>query len=87
MKQISINGGIPYGYRREGRKVVEDPGEQEVIKQMVRLRQEKHLSYDDISEWLNERLIPPRRAVKWWDGVVRRVIFRALGKDPDGDEW
>lgn len=87
MDEEGIEGCTPYGYRREGRKVVEDPGEQEVIKQLIRLRQVEKLSYDDIAEWCNARFIPPRRGTKWWDSSIRRIIFKVLKKDLDGDEW
>lgn len=73
----AFNGGVPYGQRRVGprgrRQMVNDPREQEVIRQIVRLRDEKGLTIDQITHRLVSADVRTR-AGKLWD---RNRVWRA----------
>lgn len=69
-------GGVPFGFRlaKDGTTLKPDPGEQEVLKLMKRLRARK-LSLRAIVEKLNERRVPARGR-QWYLPTVAHLIRR-----------
>jgi site-specific DNA recombinase len=82
-------GKAPYGYsiksdivgnRKKNTKLVLNPEEQEVIRQMKSLR-EKGKSYPEIARFLNKDGIPTRHSKKdkqsdWYSTTVRNILLR-----------
>lgn len=66
-------GGVPYGYRDEGGKLVEDPGEQTVVKRARKLRSEG-LSLRAIGRALLSEGHTPRSGKRWHVQVLARVV-------------
>lgn len=78
MKQHMRNGrkmgGKPvYGYRFEGKEMLEDPEEQKVIAQIMQMHEEGTTNYS-IAKALNEQGVPAR-GDKWHPNSVRRVVI------------
>jgi DNA invertase Pin-like site-specific DNA recombinase len=61
-----------YGYRAEGKQLVEVPGEQEVIKRVRRLRR-IGCSYRQISAELEGERLRPRSGGRWHPTMLARI--------------
>lgn len=72
--QGRVYGPIPFGYRSHQDRLVEEPGEQEVIRRIRRLRA-RGLSYQKVAQALNTRKIPAKRGGRWHSTAVRSVIL------------
>lgn len=68
----------PYGFRKEGKLLVPDPDEQQVLKKILSLRK-KDYSTREITERLNKDAIP-NRSGKWHQTQVQRIIKRMENK-------
>jgi DNA invertase Pin-like site-specific DNA recombinase len=82
-------GQAPYGYsilsdikgsRKVNTRLIENPEEQEVLKQMKKLR-ELGKSYSEIAEFLNKDGIPTRfskedKKSSWYSSTVRNILMR-----------
>ena len=66
-------GGIPYGHRDEGGRLVEGKAEQTVVRRARNLRA-GGLSFCAISRQLQEGGHEPRKAKRWHVQVVRRMV-------------
>jgi DNA invertase Pin-like site-specific DNA recombinase len=76
----SHNGGYAYGppplgYRAEGRQLVADIDEQQVIDRIRTLRAEGR-SLREIAETLTEERFKPKRATVWHPGSLRLIVNR-----------
>ena len=60
-----VVGGIPYGWKREGDKLVEDPAEQKVRKYANRLYHRNGKALTDIAKALNNKGHRTRSGRKW----------------------
>jgi len=69
-------GPTPFGYRRQGKRLVEDEHEQRVIARMLSLRR-KGASYDRIARSLNKTGVPAKRGGPWFAASCRSVIRTA----------
>lgn len=69
-------GGVPYGYRLEGERVVEDEGEQATVARARELRAEGK-SLRAIASGLVEAGHTPRKGKKWHVQVVKRMVDQA----------
>lgn len=70
----SVYGPIPYGYRRDGDKLVADEASQRVIKRIRSLRCEGQ-SIRRICASLNESGVPtPRGGIKWFPNTLHQVL-------------
>lgn len=69
-------GRTPYGYNRRKGNLVKNLFEQSVIREMMKLRHNHHLSYNQIAEKLNENLIPSPAGACWWGDSVNQILKR-----------
>lgn len=73
-------GQFPYGYRRQrdesGFRMVPDPDEAAVVREIYRLYVEDGLSMSDIRTVLNQRATPAPRGTAWSAESVRYVLLR-----------
>ncbi len=72
-REKRIFGKVPYGYRSEGKKLLERPEEMEVLRRMVALR-EAGSSFRKIAERLNKRRIRSKQGGEWYASSVRSVL-------------
>jgi putative DNA-invertase from lambdoid prophage Rac len=76
---IAIFGRPPFGFAFEGKgdnkRLVPDPGEQEILEAMRRLYSEGH-SYNEITRRLNEVGYRSRRGTTIKHGAVRRLLIK-----------
>ncbi len=75
-------GKPPYGYRAAGGELVEDDTEQDVLRDMRRLRQ-RGWSYRAIADDLNVAGVATRTGGAWHPTVVRRILIRWLTRRAD----
>lgn len=69
-------GAVPFGYVREGDRLLPDTDEQQVIKEIVELR-ESRCSFREIASWLNDRGIPAKRGGRWSAMSARSICLSA----------
>ena len=74
-----ISGKIPYGYRLEGRSLVEVPAEQEVIRLILEWRA-RGISLRTIAAELETRQIPRQNGSRVWPSNVALMIARRAAK-------
>lgn len=67
-------GQAPFGFRKEGKLLVEDPAEQQIVAQILAMKAQGK-STRAITESLNDQGIP-NRSGKWHQTQVQRVIAR-----------
>ncbi|MEJ1092180.1 recombinase family protein [Microbacterium istanbulense] len=77
-RQNRLPGGEPpYGYRREGSKrdsqVVPDEAEREVLRLGYDLLVKRRMNAYQVTDWLNDAGIKPRKAERWNAEVVRHM--------------
>lgn len=70
--QGRVYGAIPFGYFREGDRLVPDTDQQRVIKEILELRASR-CSFREIAAWLNNEQIPAARGGRWSPMSVRSV--------------
>lgn len=79
-------GHTPYGWRREGRKLVPIPERQEVIARMRSLWgggvKEGGLSYESVASILNRDGIRTTAGKKWSKQTIAKVITSSLSREP-----
>ncbi len=68
---------IPYGFKRDGNKLLEDHTEQDVIGFIIELTREGH-SLRSIAAVLNERDIKAKRGGLWYASTVRSILSNSL---------
>ena len=69
-------GPTPFGYQRDGTRLMEHDDEQRVVERMLRLRRSGK-SYDKIAKVLNAAGIPAKRSGVWYAASVRSVMRTA----------
>jgi len=67
----------PYGYRREGNKLVSDPEEQEIVHRIRALREEGS-SLREIAGQLNQEGIASKHGGRWYASTVRYILTNEL---------
>lgn len=68
-----VYGPVPFGFRREGKQLIEIPDEQKVLQQ-IRAWRERKLSFWKIADKLNEQGVPTKQGGKrWYASSVRSV--------------
>ena len=65
----------PFGYRREGNRLIPVEEEQNILEQMIDLRCQGK-SYQWIASYLTERKIPTKNGGKWYPATVRGIVTR-----------
>lgn len=78
--QGRVYGGEPYGYLREGDRLVPDDDQQRVIKEILELR-EARCSYREIANWLDREGIPAKKGGRWSPMSVRSVTLTVARRD------
>ena len=71
-----VYSDVPFGFARDGKKLVEDPAEIAVVKTIGR-RREAGIAYQKIANELNEGGVSPKRGSKWFASAVRSVFLTA----------
>jgi hypothetical protein len=74
LKLRAVCGAPPYGYRREGRELRQDPFEQSILAKMREWRAQGW-SQNKITRELNSRGVPtPKRARAWYPATVKILL-------------
>ncbi len=71
---------LPFGFIRQGDRLLPHPDEQRVIKQILELRYSR-CSFREIASWLNGESIPAKRGGSWSPMSVRSVCLTAARRD------
>ncbi len=71
-------GQVPYGFRGSGKDLITDDNEQEVLKEILRVR-DKGWGYTRIATQLNKNGIPTRCGGRWYPETVKSVIQHNMG--------
>lgn len=71
-----LGGYRPFGWSFKGKRLVEDPKEQAVLKAILKGTSEGK-GYSKIAAILNRKGIQPARGKKWYASSVRSVVLRA----------
>lgn len=71
-----VVGNIPIGYKRIGKKLIEDEREQSIISDIKGLRKQGH-SYKSIAREVNSRDLKPKKGSRWHTTQIRRVLKAA----------
>ena len=66
---------VPYGWRDEGGKLVKEPAQQMVIKEIFEMKAGK-MSHTMIARALQERREPTQRGGKWHKSTVGKIVAR-----------
>lgn len=69
---IAGPGFVPYGFRKEGRRLIHDEFQQSIIRKIAELRS-KNLSFDRIAEELNSEGAPAKNGGIWRAGSVHAI--------------
>ena len=72
-----ISGKPPFGYRFDGDRVVEEPGEQEILRRIRELRDAGKGCYAIASALTREGVVNPRTERPWYFGTVRAILQSA----------
>lgn len=75
-KRQSPVGTTPYGWRRKDGSLVRDIPEQDIISEMIQLREEKNYSFSKIAAFLNENFFASKRNGLWYGNVVQAILER-----------
>jgi site-specific DNA recombinase len=67
----------PYGYRRDGKKLVEDEREQVVIRR-IRSMHDRGRSLRGIARRLNELEVPAKKGGRWFASTIRYLLMNDL---------
>lgn len=78
--QRTVYGPTPFGYRREGEKLVEEPEEQAALAEMRRM-DVAGASYRKIVAMLTARGVRPHRGVAWHASTVRAVLRSRIANE------
>ncbi len=79
MKIEWVYNHTPYGYQRQGERMVEVPEEQTVIKAIKRRRQQGE-SFQRIADRLNGDNIPTKQGGYWHPSTIRQILGNDLHK-------
>jgi site-specific DNA recombinase len=74
-KKEVYGGKILFGWYRRGNKLVRNIKELEVLKLIVKLREEDNLSYFKISDYLNDNNINSKEKKKWYGSSCRKIYL------------
>jgi len=67
----------PYGYRKEGKKLVADSDEQKIVRRIYRLRK-KGFSIRFIAKSLNRRKIPAKKGGVWHSSSIHYILRNSI---------
>jgi site-specific DNA recombinase len=72
-------GSAPFGYRREGKSLVEDGGEQTALS-TIRSMHYEGASYRQIAQWLTDNGLRPKGSA-WYAASVRAILNSRMSAD------
>jgi site-specific DNA recombinase len=72
-------GSAPFGYRREGKSLVEASGEQAALS-TIRSMRNKGASYRQIAQWLTDNGLRPKGSA-WYAASVRAILNSRMNVD------
>jgi DNA invertase Pin-like site-specific DNA recombinase len=75
-----VYGHVPFGWRREGNKLVEVPVEQDALTEMGRM-DAKGATLRSIGEMLETRGLRPRRGERWAPATVRPMLRSRIAQE------
>jgi len=67
----------PYGYKKIGKKLIQDRDEQKTITRIYNLR-EQGKSLRDIAKYLNKKSIPAKKGGKWYSSSIYYILLNTL---------
>lgn len=67
-------GGVPIGYRSEGKDLILSDKEQEIVSLIFQLKRHQRLGLRQIAAQLNEQAIPTARGGKWHAATVKYIL-------------
>jgi site-specific DNA recombinase len=79
-RKRAVYGRTPFGFRREGSTLVEDPREQAALREMHRMDREGE-SYRAIGAWLTAEGILPHSGAAWHASSVRAVLRSRIASE------
>ena len=74
-KKEVYGGKILFGWYRRGNKLIRNVKEIEVLKLIVKLREESKLSYFKISDYLNDNKFDSKEKKRWYGSSVRKIYL------------
>ena len=74
-KKEVYGGKILFGWYRRGNKLIRNVKEIEVLKLIVKLREENKLSYFKISDYLNDNKFDSKEKKRWYGSSVRKIYL------------
>lgn len=69
-----VYGSVPFGFIRQGNKLIADP-RQEAARTLARTLREAGKSYEAIAKTLNKRKCVTPRGGQWWANSVRKMLL------------
>ena len=72
-RQRQVYGAVPFGWRRDGKGLVEIATEQKALQEMRRMAAEG-ATLSAIGEMLDARGLQPRRGRRWYPSTVRAIL-------------
>ncbi len=72
-----VYGVIPFGFHRQGKRLIEDPAEQKIIRRIFRERA-KGQTLGAIAEALNRDRVRTKQGGKWWASTISAVLKNDL---------
>jgi DNA invertase Pin-like site-specific DNA recombinase len=73
-KSLQVYCGVPFGFTRQGDRLVPNPKEMEYVKFIFAKRQEGW-SLRDIASWLNVMRVPvKKKGKKWYAATIRYIL-------------
>ncbi len=73
-------GAIPYGFFRDGDRLLPDHDQQRVIAEILQFRASR-CSFREIASWLNDEQVPAARGGRWSPMSVRSVCLSAARRE------
>lgn len=83
-KFVKRGGTTPYGWAYLDGKLVIDPKEQIIVRQIIKLHQSGK-SNQEIADHLNSKKIPTRNRAVWRRCTIRSIIFRHKEQSKNGE--
>jgi DNA invertase Pin-like site-specific DNA recombinase len=80
-RQGDVYGPVPFGYRRDGAKLVRNDEQHEVLQRIRAMRAQGH-SLRRIVAWLNENGVKtPRGSSKWFVNTLHQVLTSKAARE------
>jgi site-specific DNA recombinase len=77
-KNEVYNGKILFGMYRRGKKLIKNIYEIKILKEIIRLREIEKMSYNKISDHLNDLNLKSKEKKKWYGNSVRSVYLNGV---------